>query len=191
MKAQIMLTVLAAFLLFFSSFTPLAFAYTSEPVKVLMEKQFHIVLNGKEIVPIGDDGTVLHPFTVKGRAYLPLRYIAQITGTDVSWDNTSYTIKMDKRQIPDPVFNYSIVEGQIPTSAPGYASGKYEISFNLQYNGIPITLTNSDGTILYPITYNGNTYLPIRTVADMTGLSIGWDPTSETIYLISLLKTDS
>ncbi|NGP44188.1 hypothetical protein G4V62_04185 [Bacillaceae bacterium SIJ1] len=41
----------------------------------------------------------------------------------------------------------------------------------------------SSGTELLPITYNGNTYLPLRAVAEATDLEVTWDQRTQTIYL--------
>lgn len=41
----------------------------------------------------------------------------------------------------------------------------------------------STGTELLPITYNGNTYLPLRAVAEATGLEVEWDGRTQTVYL--------
>ncbi|PYI52177.1 stalk domain-containing protein [Paenibacillus flagellatus] len=40
-----------------------------------------------------------------------------------------------------------------------------------------------DGTKLVPITYRGSTYLPLRAVAEASGLQVTWDPNTETAYL--------
>ncbi|MFC5699984.1 stalk domain-containing protein [Cohnella faecalis] len=40
-----------------------------------------------------------------------------------------------------------------------------------------------DGTKLVPITYKGSTYLPLRAVAEATGLKVSWDPNTSTAYL--------
>lgn len=40
-----------------------------------------------------------------------------------------------------------------------------------------------DGSVLTPITYKGLTYLPLRAVAEASGLKVAWDPNTETAYL--------
>ncbi|TNJ62483.1 hypothetical protein FE784_30415 [Paenibacillus hemerocallicola] len=40
-----------------------------------------------------------------------------------------------------------------------------------------------DGTRLVPITYRGSTYLPLRAVAEATGMQVAWDDKTNTAYL--------
>lgn len=42
---------------------------------------------------------------------------------------------------------------------------------------------DEDGNVLYPITYNGNTYLPVRAVGESAGVKVGWNGNTQTIYL--------
>lgn len=44
---------------------------------------------------------------------------------------------------------------------------------------------NANGSRVYPITYNGTTYLPIRAVAGMAGLEVDWDQANQTVLLAS------
>ena len=39
----------------------------------------------------------------------------------------------------------------------------------------------SDGAIVYPIVYNGRTYLPARFIADKAGIHVGWDDKTKTV----------
>ena len=57
-------------------------------------------------------------------------------------------------------------------------------------SGITITLDgeaqvlkDASGTRLYPITYNGSTYLPVRAVAGLAGLEVVWDQATKTVQL--------
>lgn len=51
--------------------------------------------------------------------------------------------------------------------------GKYEV------------LKDASGNILYPLSYNGSTYLPIRSVATLAGKEVNWNSTTNTITLTS------
>ncbi len=55
---------------------------------------------------------------------------------------------------------------------------------NIMLHGERFVATDpSSGTELLPITYNGNTYLPLRAVAEATGLETVWESRTQTIYL--------
>ena len=55
------------------------------------------------------------------------------------------------------------------------------IKFTL--NGNVWVPKNANGETLYPLTYNSTTYLPIRAVAEATGMSVVWDGNTQTIHL--------
>lgn len=69
------------------------------------------------------------------------------------------------------------------------ASNLEEIQAYLN-KGVSITLhgekwtpKDSDGSTLYPITYNGSTYLPVRAVAEAAGLPVEWKGDTQTVAL--------
>jgi len=53
----------------------------------------------------------------------------------------------------------------------------------LTWNGEAFYPYDEDGTRVYPITYNGRTYLPVKFVAEKAGLNVGWDATTSTVSL--------
>ncbi|OEH85006.1 hypothetical protein BHU72_07405 [Desulfuribacillus stibiiarsenatis] len=55
-------------------------------------------------------------------------------------------------------------------------------NLKILWNGEPFTPSDK-GVPLYPIVYNGYSYLPVRPIAEKAGITIGWDATIETIRL--------
>ena len=53
----------------------------------------------------------------------------------------------------------------------------------ITFDGEAKTLTDAKGARVYPITYNGSTYLPVRAVADLAGLEVNWDQATKTVHL--------
>lgn len=51
------------------------------------------------------------------------------------------------------------------------------------FNGNGQTMTDASGKVIYPISYNGTTYLPVRAVSGMLGLDVKWDGPTSTVYL--------
>lgn len=56
-------------------------------------------------------------------------------------------------------------------------------------NDTKIPLKDGAGDAVYPLVYNGSTYLPVRSVAELTGMSIDWNPTSRTVALRGAAST--
>ena len=53
----------------------------------------------------------------------------------------------------------------------------------VKYNNEAIELKDSNDGLITPIIINGRTYLPIRAIANLTGLNIDWDNESQTILI--------
>lgn len=62
----------------------------------------------------------------------------------------------------------------------------------ITFNGALQEFKNEKGDVVYPITYNGTTYLPVRSAADLVKLSVEWDQDTRTVKLSEKMdaKTD-
>ena len=61
------------------------------------------------------------------------------------------------------------------------ASLNYGIT--IKYNGNVQEMKDAGGNRVYPISYEGTTYLPVRAVADMLGIEVNWDDPTQTVWL--------
>jgi hypothetical protein len=50
-------------------------------------------------------------------------------------------------------------------------------------DGQPVQLKNSSGAVVAPISYNNTTYLPVRSVSDLLGVTVNFDAASNTVLL--------
>ena len=53
----------------------------------------------------------------------------------------------------------------------------------IKYNGETRTMKDVNGDVVYPILYNGTTYLPVRAVSEMLGLPVNWVNETRTVEL--------
>lgn len=59
----------------------------------------------------------------------------------------------------------------------------------ITWNGISFTPTEDDGSIVYPISYKGRTFLPVRYIAEKAGVTVNWDNSTKTVIL-NQIKSD-
>ncbi|MCD7947829.1 MAG: copper amine oxidase N-terminal domain-containing protein [Oscillospiraceae bacterium] len=57
----------------------------------------------------------------------------------------------------------------------------YDIKIN--YNSQEQILYDADGNRVYPISYNGTTYVPVRAVSNIFGIPVNWDSANNTVQL--------
>ena len=57
--------------------------------------------------------------------------------------------------------------------------------FTVIVDGEKQTFTDANGTQVYPLVYNGTTYLPVRAISNLMGKNVYWDAATSTITLKS------
>jgi hypothetical protein len=55
--------------------------------------------------------------------------------------------------------------------------------FTITYNGEAQTFHDANGKVVYPLVYEGTTYLPVRATTAMLGLQVDWLPETNTVAL--------
>lgn len=53
----------------------------------------------------------------------------------------------------------------------------------VKLDGVAQTMVDARGKALYPIQYEGNTYLPVRAMGDLTGREVAWDGETQTVLV--------
>lgn len=58
-----------------------------------------------------------------------------------------------------------------------------DFGMTIKYNGQPQSFTDVNGKPVYPLVYEGTTYLPVRAVAGLFNTAVDWEGSSQTVYL--------
>lgn len=53
----------------------------------------------------------------------------------------------------------------------------------IKLDGEEKVLTDANGVRTYPISYNNTTYLPVRSIAGLLGIDVGWDQATQSVLL--------
>lgn len=77
----------------------------------------------------------------------------------------------------------SFTAGAAASSTLQEISAYLNYGITVKYNGETQTMTDAAGNRVYPITYNGTTYLPVRAVSSILGVGVDWDQATKTVLL--------
>ncbi|WP_251316951.1 stalk domain-containing protein [Flintibacter muris] len=75
------------------------------------------------------------------------------------------------------------------TAGAAAAGGLQEIkaylnsSITIKLDGEEKVITDANGVRTYPISYNDTTYLPVRSIANLLGVEVGWDQATQSVLL--------
>ncbi|NLT57337.1 MAG: copper amine oxidase N-terminal domain-containing protein [Clostridiales bacterium] len=149
----------------------------------VLNDQLSFKLDGKAVVPVGDDGTPVLPISYNGTTYLPVRAVGYLLGLGIDWDGPTNTV---------------LIASTTTKAAPKAAAGTKSntlipisgavLNGNLKFklDGKAVIPVGDDGTPVLPISYNGTTYLPVRAMGYLLGLGIDWDGETRTVLITTV-----
>lgn len=192
------LFVLTAVLLFSASATGAYADGSGVPVqkKVMfyLKPDISIEINKVRQVFKDANGQMVYPIIYNGTAYLPIRAISAIMEEPVEWDGGSksiyigktlkFPVKSDARISTDSIqeasrSDISFLNGMQPSLVTGYSKPDILV----MYDFVIQSFKDVNGTPVYPLNYNGSTYLPVRAASRLMNAPIVWDATAKLISI--------
>ena len=77
----------------------------------------------------------------------------------------------------------SMFVGAFAASNVEEISALLNYGITIKYNGMAQEFTDATGARVYPISFNGTTYLPVRAVSNLVNLPVEWSSEENTVYL--------
>ena len=163
-------------------------------VMFYLKPDIAIEINGVRQVFKDANGKMVYPIVYNGTAYLPIRAISAIMKEPIEWDGGSksiyigktlkYPVKSDAPITTDSVQEASrsditLLNGVQPSLVTGYSKPDILV----MYDFVVQTFKDVNGTTVYPINYNGSTYLPVRAASRLMNAPIVWDGTDKLISI--------
>ena len=137
-----------------------------------------ILYNGVEQKFTDEQGNTVLPLFYGGTTYLPVRAICNLVGMGVSYDGADYAVKLTSAG-EKKAFDGTVDAPETTVSAMIVP----ELTVSL--DGVAQHFKDAGGSVVYPVAYNGTTYLPVRAIAGLAGLEVGWDGATSTVSLSS------
>ena len=144
-----------------------------------LRPDYTIVIDGKEKNFKRADGSAAFALVYEDSTYLPLRAIGEAIGKNVNWDEDTKTITLEgKRETKDS--SNKVVEGERKNVLV-----QVRKDFTIVIDGKEQTFRTSSGKEIYPLLYDGSTYLPLRAIGQIMDKAVGWDNDTKTVTLTS------
>ncbi|MFA5637665.1 MAG: stalk domain-containing protein [Anaerovoracaceae bacterium] len=167
------------------------------PSKVLAYHKPNVTLlfNDEEMGFTDVNGVFVYPIIYGGTTYIPVRGVSELMGERVEWEAKNQIVFIGKT-ISQP-FKGSISDPVIKEPAPSSARpGESVINVYLKpdvkimYDFDMQEFKDVNGKTVYPIIYNGTTYLPIRAIAGLMNADITWDSNTQTVSVSKEIKPE-
>ena len=177
MKKRLLALLMGACLALSMAFSALA-ASDVERVGAQLRPDFTIVIDEKERTFFNVDGDEVHPILYDGTTYLPVRAIGELMDKNVNWDQSTLTITLDGKRTADDVTGKADKDAETAK-----ITAQIRPDFTVVIDGKEKTFKDAQGDVVYPLLYNGSTYLPIRAIGEIMGKEVEWNAKTNTVTL--------
>ena len=168
-------------------FTLGAGAAGATDITAQLSPQLNIVVDGVRRDFYTVNGDEAHPIAYNGTTYLPLRAIGELMGKNVNWDQATLTVTIGGTRTTAATAGTPDTDAVTQTIA-----AQLRPDFTIVVDGVEATFRDVNGNVVYPLLYNGSTYLPVRAIGELMGKSVDWDGATSTVTLASdSLVTDA
>jgi len=195
---RIVSVLLSLFLLFVTLAPGNAFGVDNlTPSKVLAyhKPNVTILFNATEMGFFDVNKNPVYPIIYNGSTYIPLRGASALMGENIEWEPLNQIVFIGKT-ISQPykgttvsTTTGSVTPGSVALLPIGnrpeqaiitvYSKPDVKIMFDFELQAFE----DANKRVVYPIIYNGSTYLPVRAVSKLMGASIEWNSKTQTISI--------
>jgi len=172
---------------FASNANPQAFEPTRSeprPIDITIAPDVQIVIYSQSLLFRNYPGERVYPIMFEGSIYVPVRAISNFFNRNPIWDGETTTITLGLG-LPG---QQRVREDWVPTnSQQSVVSAMLSPNIAIYIENVsdtfsPVVLRNANADRIYPILFDGTTYLPLRAIAGLFGMDARWDGETRTAY---------
>lgn len=175
---------LLCFVLLLSPLT--ASARAASDVTARLRPDVTIIIDGSKRIFYNVNGQQVHPLSYAGTTYLPLRAIGELMGKVVTWNQNTKTATLSGTRTDAPTTGKPDTRAQ-----PRDVTAGLRDDFTVVVDGTVCAFADANGNTVYPLLYQGSTYLPVRAIGELMGKTVDWDGKTNTVTLSGSEVTDA
>ena len=143
-----------------------------------MRPQVSVMVDGVKKDFYNVQGQQVYAVFYNGTHYLPVRAIGELMGKNVNWDQSTRTISLSAPRTA------GAVQGTPGTATqPQSIRMENRMDFTILVEGEKKIFRDAQGSTVYPMLYQGTTYLPVRAIGELMGKTVNWDSRNAVITL--------
>lgn len=147
-------------------------------ISATLSPDISIVVDGAAQTFYNVQGSEVHPILYNGTTYLPVRAIGELMGKNVNWDQSTLTATLSSPRTTGRV------NGTPDNSAVQQTiSAQIRSDFTIIVDGTIRHFADVNGNTVYPLLYEGTTYLPLRAIGELMNKNVQWDSATRTATL--------
>lgn len=175
----------------------------STRVIAYVKPEFAVQVDQKLQVFKDANGQRVYPIVYNGNTYLPVRAISALMDEEIQWDNYSKTIYIgktlnnpNKSKVKKSEANKDAAQGldKADYVEPTWKSTQVTVNLRpditIMYDFNVQAFVDVNGNRTYPLLYEGSTYLPVRSIAQLMGRDIIWDNVEKVVQIGSSQKDE-
>lgn len=137
------------------------------------------------------NGEAVYPIIYNGSTYLPVRAISSLMNKDIEWRPTLNTIFIGKTLanptgLARPRACYATTTAIAVGNAelkPALVTLAVRPQFQVMYDFNLMEFKDANEKTIYPIVYDGSTYLPVRAISALMNQAVEWDADLKIVYI--------
>lgn len=149
-----------------------------DTVSAAINPSYSVSVDGNTQTFFNAAGQPVYPLTYRDTNYLPVRAIGELMKKNVTWDAQTQTISLTSPRTASAIHGTASAK---PASQSVSAQLRYDLT--IKVDGVKRTFQDAQGKTVYPLLYNGSTYLPVRAIGELMGKSVSWNNGTQTIML--------
>ncbi len=142
-----------------------------------------ITIDGSDVYFKNAAGEAVYPILYDGVTYLPLRAVGELMSKNVNWDEKNKIISISGKR------------ASVSSDSPNKNIGRQKVTvqerpdFTILIENDKKEFYSVSGERMYPMLYNGSTYLPLRSIGEIMNKEVLWDSSSKTVILRDFMSS--